>query len=272
MRTGSHGTPAIRFSPGDGPMKWAEGPASLHWTAFLHLLFFQWEGALRGWLLTLGSIFSVALIESKDQVKGVWAGLHPSVPQVLWGAHWRITIEELIRLLTSLLQIRSGLPLLGKFTGLGFGGNLRISVPKALEIWIYQQLAMWPRSDQDICPFSMMRNYFRLSTCYLLGIVLSAPLVLPMFFFTIPPWQRYSVILQGCLLQKWPAVWFGTQFPFCKIRGWNRMIKKYFSTLIFSWVLSFRRVATNYFLEVGKNQSRGKKRDLNNSKPFSKCR
>ena len=48
------------------------------------------------------------------------------------------------------------------------------------------------------------------------------------------------------------------------------MIKNYFSILIFHWVLSFRKVEASYFLEIGKNQAREKKRDLNNLKPFSK--
>ena len=62
MRAGSHGTPAIHCYHGDGPMKRADGPATLHPTAFLHLLFFQWTGALGDRLITL--IFSVALTES----------------------------------------------------------------------------------------------------------------------------------------------------------------------------------------------------------------
>ena len=61
MRAGSHGTPAGHCYPGDGRMKQADGPASLHLTGFLHLLFFPWTGALGDRLITL--IFSVALTE-----------------------------------------------------------------------------------------------------------------------------------------------------------------------------------------------------------------
>ena len=100
----------------------------------------------------------------------------------------------------------------GKIYWLELGGNPRISVLKALEIRIYQQLAMWPRSDQSTCLFLMITSYFILITCYPPGTVLSALLALPMFFFTIPLWQIYSVLCNN-LYKEAEKEWTHGEFP-----------------------------------------------------------